>query len=128
MSILPVSTLYIVAFALLFVVFTFRVGLVRKRTGISFLDGGNQLLLRRMRAHANFVETVPLALALIALTEANGASVAFTHSLGLTLLVSRLMHYITLQVSPHALTRPISMLGTFAVYLVSSGWLLWQIF
>ena len=126
MPILPISTLYIVVFSLLFMVFTFRVGIVRKRTGISFLDGGNELLLRRMRGHANFVETVPLALALIALTEANGASDTFTHSLGLTLLVSRLMHYITLQVSPHALTRPVSMLGTFAVYLVASGWLLWK--
>lgn len=128
MPFLPVSTPYIIVFALLSLVFSIRVGMVRKNTGISFLDGGDELLLRRMRGHGNFIETVPLALALIALSEANGASTLFVHSMGLLLLVSRLMHYITLQQNPQSITRAIGMIGTFSVYLISSGWLALQAF
>ena len=29
----------------------------RAQTGVSFLDGGDELLLRRIRAHGNFTET-----------------------------------------------------------------------
>ena len=128
MTSLPITGIYIVIFSLLFMVFTIRVGLVRVRTGISFLDGGNETLLRRMRAQGNFIETVPLALALIALTEINGASATFVHSMAATLLIARILHYVTLQVKPLALTRAVGMLGTFAAYLGCCGWLLSKAF
>jgi len=81
-----------------------------------------------MRAQGNFIETVPLALALIALTEINGASATFVHSMAATLLIARILHYVTLQVKPLALTRAVGMLGTFAAYLGCCGWLLSKAF
>lgn len=128
MTTLPITSIYVALFGLLFMVFTIRVGLVRVATGISFLDGGNEKLLRRMRAHGNFIETVPLALALIALTEINGASTIFVHSMAATLLAARLIHYVTLQVKPLAFTRALGMIGTMSVYLGTAGWLLYKAF
>jgi len=51
---------------------TFLVGLRRVQTNIQFLDGGDLTLLRRMRAHANFAETVPIVLIAMAACEMSG--------------------------------------------------------
>ncbi|KAJ8137878.1 hypothetical protein OY671_008910 [Metschnikowia pulcherrima] len=40
---------------------TIRVGMVRRATGISVGDGGNEALIRRMRAQSNFIENAPSA-------------------------------------------------------------------
>jgi len=55
-------------------------------------DGGHSELHRRIRAHANFAEYVPLILLLAALIEAGGASGATIHALLLPLVVARLVH------------------------------------
>jgi len=41
----------------------------RVQTGIQFMDGGDQTLLRRMRAHANYTETIPIVLLAMAAAE-----------------------------------------------------------
>ncbi len=46
-----------------------RCGQVRTSQKISIGDGGNDALIRRMRAHSNFVEFTPFVLILIALIE-----------------------------------------------------------
>ncbi len=103
---------------------TIRVGMRRDQIKVFFLHGGDEALLRRMRSHADFLEYVPFCMILIALVEINGASAIFIHGLGTTLLISRIMHYITLNTNPIATSRAISMLGTIAVFLMASGWLL----
>ena len=45
------------------------VGLRRVQTGITLLHGEDEELLRRMRAHGNFIEYVPMILLLMALIE-----------------------------------------------------------
>lgn len=59
MPALPVSTLFIGLFALLQFPMTIMVGYRRAQTEIPFLDGGDATLLRRMRAHGNFVLVDP---------------------------------------------------------------------
>jgi uncharacterized protein len=49
-----------------------RVGQMRHAAKVSVGDGGDERLLRRMRAHANFVENTPLVLILIAVVELSG--------------------------------------------------------
>ena len=66
---LPITSLYAAIFGLLLIPITYAVGLRRMKTRTSFLDGGDEILLRRMRSHGNFVEYVPFALVLIGLTE-----------------------------------------------------------
>lgn len=126
MSTLPVTSFYAAIFGLLVIPFAMRVGFARIDSKIYFLDGGNQTLLRRMRAHGNFIETVPFAIILMALAEFNGASAAYMHATGMTLLIARIMHYITLQTNPIGIGRAVGMLGTFAAYLASCGYLLYS--
>lgn len=124
MNTLPITSLYAALVGLLLIPMTIRVGLRRDHVKVFFLHGDDDALLRLIRSHANFLEYVPLGLILIALVEINGASTGFLHGLAGTLLISRIMHYVTLNTNPIAVTRQISMLGTIAVFLVSAGWLL----
>lgn len=55
-------------------------------------DGGDDAFAKRIRAHANFSEYVPLALILIALLESRGAGHGLVQGLLLALLVGRLLH------------------------------------
>jgi hypothetical protein len=59
---IPITALFIGVFVLLQIPLTVMVGYRRARTGIQFFDGGDQTLLRRMRAHGNYTETVPIVL------------------------------------------------------------------
>ena len=54
-------------------------------------DGGKAPLNRRIRAHANFAEYVPLILLLAALIEAGGGATGI-HALLAPLVIARLMH------------------------------------
>ena len=122
---LTVSTIYAAILGLMFVPFTAYVGIYRVQNKILLLDGGDQELARRIRAQANFIETVPLAVILLILMEFNGASATWIHSLGITLVVARFMHYVTIATNPaNTAPRGLGMVGTFAVYLVAAVWLL----
>jgi uncharacterized protein len=66
---LAVTVTFVGIFALIQVPLTVMVGFRRAQTGIQFFDGGDLALLRRMRAHANFTETVPIALLAMAAAE-----------------------------------------------------------
>jgi uncharacterized membrane protein YecN with MAPEG domain len=46
-----------------------RIGEIRRTEKISIGDGGNERLIARMRAQANFIENVPLVLILVVLIE-----------------------------------------------------------
>ena len=53
----------------------------RMRSRVLFLHGDDTTLLRRMRAHGNFTETVPMALLLMLLLELSGVAAAWLLSL-----------------------------------------------
>lgn len=55
-------------------------------------DGGNEALQLAIRAHANAVEYIPIALALLFMLEFNGAPKLLVHILGVTLLIGRVLH------------------------------------
>lgn len=86
-----ITPLYAGLLALLFFVLSLRVVNLRGH-GISFGDGGNPQLLRRIRAHGNFSEYVPLILLMIGVLELSHFSIYVLHGLGVTLLVARLLH------------------------------------
>lgn len=121
---LPITSFYAAVFGLVLVPLTVAVGLRRIKTRIPFLAGGDEALLRRTRAHANFLEYVPFALLLMGLAELNAAPATFMHAVGATLLLARTVHYVTLIHQPVAVTRPLSMLATMAVFLATAGFLI----
>ena len=90
----PVSwtLLFAAACALLQCALTALVVVQRVRSKIDFLDGGDPTLMRRIRAHGNFTETVPMALLLMLLLELSGVASAWLLIFGTGLMLGRLLH------------------------------------
>jgi uncharacterized membrane protein YecN with MAPEG domain len=90
---MTVTLIYAGLLALVFFVLSVRVVQGRMGKGRPSLgDGGDNAMLRRIRAHANFAEFVPMILLMIGFLEAGGAPSWQLHALGATLLVGRLLH------------------------------------
>ena len=69
-----------------------RISQRRLSTKIGLGTGGDDELERRVRAHGNFIESVPMALVLLFLFEHGGAEAAYVHAFGIALVVSRVAH------------------------------------
>lgn len=121
---LTVSPLYLALLGLIFVPMTMRVGLYRIKNKINLGDGDDAEMLRRIRGHANFIETVPLAALLIVAMDLMGAGANWLHALGALLVLGRLLHYVGLTRLGPFVCRPIGMFATLGVYLVSVAWIL----
>jgi hypothetical protein len=125
---LPVTLVFVAVFALLQVAMTVAVGFMRARTNIHFMDGGNTALLRRMRAHGNFTETVPMSLLAMAAAELSGAPAPLLWGVGGALLFGRLLHYATLVTSGFGIGRAIGMILTFVPLLLCPLYVLSTLF
>ena len=125
-SLLAITPVYVAVLGLFFVPITLRVGLYRVNNKIDIGDGGDKHLLRIMRAQANFIETVPLAVIMLVLMEVAGAPPAWLHSVGGLLVGGRLLHYIGLSGMGPFIGRPIGIFATLISYLVAAGWLLYR--
>ena len=90
--IFSVTPLYALPLALIFLVLWFRISGVRAATKISYGDGGNTELLRRVRQHGNFVEWTTFVLILMILAEGMGAPALYLHISGALLLIGRIVH------------------------------------
>jgi uncharacterized membrane protein YecN with MAPEG domain len=55
-------------------------------------DGGNPLLLQRMRAHSNFTEHAPIFLILVALIEMAHRGGTWLAAVGAVFMIARLLH------------------------------------
>jgi uncharacterized membrane protein YecN with MAPEG domain len=86
-----VTPIYAGVLAILFFVLSMRVVKLRGH-GASLGDGGNPLLLRRIRAHGNFAEYVPFILLMMGMLELSHFSTYLLHALGIALLIARLLH------------------------------------
>jgi uncharacterized protein len=94
-----------------------RIGKIRHAEKVSVGDGGNDLLMRRMRAQANFIENTPLTLILIAAVELAGAGGVWLAPAGALFIVGRIAHAIGMDGDFRA-GRPIGMLTAQLFQLV----------
>ena len=97
---MPITALYAGLLSLVFLGLTLQVARARGRSKVSFGTGGDRMLERAVRAHANYSEFVPLALVLLALAEALGMSGWALHLLGLLLVAARVAHGIGISREP----------------------------
>lgn len=120
MPILLVTALYAAILAVVLLVLSFRVIAVRRRLGVAVGDAGDENLTRRIRAHANFAEYVPIALILMLASELAGSPDWMLHALGATLVVGRIIHAWSL--TARSITgRTIGMSLTFLVIVAGAG-------
>ncbi len=128
MNIFPITSLYAAILGILLVVFALRVGMYRQEKKVLLGDNNDPELLRRIRAHANFTETVPVALILLALVEAGGAGLIWVHVFGATLVVGRVGHWLQISglLAP-LLYRAAGMMLTVFSIVGSSLWLLFHL-
>lgn len=128
MFIYPISLTIAAGAALLNIWLMMRVGKVRKQEQIFVGDGGNENVIRRMRAHSNFIESAPFILILLFLLEAALGSSIWLWAVGAIYLVGRAAHAIGMDgVMPArmigTLTTLLSLLGLAiaALYTVYAG-------
>ncbi len=96
MTHLQVAALYVALSAIITLVLAINTAFTRGRTKVLLGDGGNEEMLRAMRAHANNVEYVPLALTMLVLMALLQCSVYVLHGVGIALVVGRIVHGIGL--------------------------------
>lgn len=92
MIMLPISLTIAAGAALLNLWLSVRVGRVRTKENIFVGDGGNEAVIRRMRAHSNFVENTAFVLILLALIELGIGSSLWLWGAGALYLVGRILH------------------------------------
>lgn len=100
----------------------------RPKAGVYFLDGGDDPLLRRIRAHGNFAETAPMALLLMALLEFSGLGRVWLLVFGVALLLGRVIHATSLLTNHAAWSRSLGMALTIGVISIEAVCGLWMVF
>ena len=89
---LPVTLSSAAAAAILAIWLMIRVGQVRTSEKISVGDGGNERVIRRMRAHANFIESAPFVVILIAAIELAGKGAPWLAYVAGAYFIGRILH------------------------------------
>ena len=85
-----------------------RCGKFRGSGGVSVGDGGNDMLMRRMRAQSNFIEQTPITLLAVALVELAGKGGMWLAPLGALFLLGRIAHGVGMD-GNFKLGRPLGM-------------------
>ena len=122
-----ITGIYAALSAILVVVLAVRVVWYRRTHKIGLGDGGDAELRKRIRAHGNATECLPLALILLLILELDQTTPLLLHAFGITLIVARVAHAIG--VSRHSGISPGRAIGvvlTFGLLLAMAVLLLWQ--
>ncbi|MGL6042367.1 MAG: MAPEG family protein [Sandaracinobacteroides sp.] len=98
---------------LLLLVLGIRVVLARMKDSISLGDGGNPELLKRVRAHGNSAEWVPIGLILLFLAEQGFGGTWFVLALAAMLVAGRVLHPFGLRPGPPNPARSLGMVFTW---------------
>lgn len=97
----------------------------RAQTGVSFLDGGDEQLLRRIRAHGNFTENAPMALLLMLLLELRNFNTTGLWVFGGLLILARILNAQSILTNNAAWSRRGGTVMTLAVISIEAAFCLW---
>jgi uncharacterized protein len=112
-----ITGLYLAVLALLYTVLAIRVARLRQTNRASFGDNDSAQLRSAIRAHANFIEYVPIITLMVAMLEMSGASALRVHILMGALLVARLAHPLGMYAKPNTLQFTIGRVGGITITL-----------
>jgi uncharacterized membrane protein YecN with MAPEG domain len=113
----PISSLYALLLAVIFLALFMHVSSARAKLGQSIGDGGHVDLHERMRRHGNFAEWVPLVMLLMLLAEARGTTTTWLHAAGVLLVAGRILHPFGLKADIP--THPLRIAGTTGALLAT---------
>jgi uncharacterized protein len=99
-----------------------RIGALRKAYSISVGDGGNEALIRRMRAQLNFVENVPLVLVVIAAIELARGENVYLMAIAAVFIIGRVLHGLGMDGGALGVGRMIGTLTTMVSQLALAIW------
>jgi uncharacterized protein len=125
---LPITLTIAAGAALVNVWLMIRCGQARTKGGVSIGDGGDEFLIRRMRAHANFVESAPFVLILLAALEATRGTSNWLWGIGILFIVGRLAHGLGMDGGALGKGRMVGTLLTMVTLLGLAGWALWTVY
>lgn len=89
---LPVTSSTALFAGIMILLLTVKVIQLRRRGGVVLGDNDDRTLAKAIRGHANAVEQLPIALILMGLAEAQGASQALLIAAACMLVLGRAMH------------------------------------
>lgn len=122
-----IALLFASLHVLLYVVLSLRVVLHRRAQRVGVGTGGDAVLTRKVRVHANFSEYVPLALLMLTLLELAGIRAALLWTFGIALLLGRILHAVGLGGSAgYSFGRFSGALLTFVTLLVMAAVGVWR--
>ena len=117
-----ITALHAALLLALFLLLTVRVFAQRYRTRVVLGTGGDRLLERAVRVHANFAEFVPVFLAALLAAELCGAPGWALHAAGAAMLAGRALHAAGMSREPDILAlRSAGMLLTLAALGIAGG-------
>jgi uncharacterized membrane protein YecN with MAPEG domain len=124
--ILPITLTIAGAAALLNIWLARRVGQMRLTHKVSIGDGGNEALIARMRAQANFIEYTPFVLILILLIEMAEGSRLWLWIVGGVYILGRIAHGFGMD-RPHGDKLRLRTVGIIVTALILFGLALYAI-
>ena len=117
----PATSLLAALFAVMLTVLGFMVSLRRvKLGGVSHGDAGDDTLRRRIRAHGNFAEYAPLALACVGLLELQRWPAWVVTVVAAAFAASRALHALGTLAFATAAPRAAAMLAQHLAFLVAA--------
>lgn len=90
-----------------------RCGRLRASEKVMHGDGGSAPLMRRMRAHSNFIEYTPITLILIAVIEMTGKGGQWLAIVGALYMAARVLHALGMDNPEVGKLRMVGILVTF---------------
>lgn len=119
---LPLTLTMAAAAGLINLWLAIRIGQVRTSQKVSVGDGGNEFVIRRMRAQANFVEYTPFVLVLIGALECSGYAATWLWVVGVVYMIGRLAHGLGMDGGAFGIGRMIGTLTSMLTPLGLSGY------
>lgn len=119
MPLLPITSLYILPLAIIYLILFFQVIFKRSELSVSIGEANDTGLHERVRRHGNFVECVPFVLILMMLNEANATQSLWLHMAGALLTIGRIIHPFGLKANnPSHPLRIIGNMGSIFAILI----------
>ncbi len=109
---------------LLFLILSLRVVQGRQANKVTLGDGGNDPLLARIRAHANFAEYVPIILILMGLIESRTGTTEMLTATGVLLFLIRIAHAVGMA---RPGVSPFRVAGAGGTWVILTGLSIWAI-